>query len=263
MRLALCQSKISSNIDKNLHNALFAIEEASANNANIICFPELCLNPFFPQFEGKAAEKFAIAIDSDVVKQFREKCRENDIFCVPNFYFHESSKFYDASPFITSNGEVAGVSKMVHIAQSPCFYEQDYYSPSDTGFKVFHTPWGKVGIVICFDRHLPESIRTCALLGAQLVLIPTANTKAEPLDLFEAEMRVAAMQNTVFIAMCNRVGIEDAMEFAGESLVADSDGNIVAKGNDAEQIIYADIDPSSVEKSRQSRPFLSLRRPET
>lgn len=69
--------------------------------------------------------------------------------------------------------------------------------------------------MICFDRHLPESIRSCALQGAELVIVPTANTKAEPLEMFEWEMRVQAMQNQIFIAMCNRVGTEDAMQFAG------------------------------------------------
>ena len=98
---------------------------------------------------------------------------------------------------------------MEHIAQNKNFYEQDYYTLAKDGFKVFSTPFGKTGIVICFDRHLPENIRTCALKGADLVIVPTANTKAEPMELFEWEIRVQAMQNQVFIAMCNRVGMED------------------------------------------------------
>ena len=97
---------------------------------------------------------------------------------------------------------------MVHVFQAPQFYEVDYYTPSEDGFKVFDMPFGRVGIVICFDRHLPESIRTCSLLGAALVIVPTANCKAEPMELFEWEIRVQAMQNSVFVAMCNRVGLE-------------------------------------------------------
>ena len=79
---------------------------------------------------------------------------------------------------------------MEHIAQNKNFYEQDYYTPAKDEFKVFSTPFGKIGIVICFDRHLPENIRTCALKGADLVIVPTANTKAEPMELFEWEIRV-------------------------------------------------------------------------
>ena len=99
------------------------------------------------------------------------------------------------------------------------------------GFKVFHTPFGNIGIVICFDRHIPESIRSCALKGADLVIVPTANTKAEPMELFEWEMRVQAMQNQVFIAMCNRVGTEDQMQFAGESIIIHPSGEVIAKAD--------------------------------
>lgn len=151
---------------------------------------------------------------------------------------------------------------MVHIAQAKQFYEQDYYTPSDDGFKVFDTPWGKVGIVICYDRHLPESIRTCTLKGADLILIPTANTKAEPMELFEWEIRVQAMQNQVFIAMCNRVGTEGAMEFAGESLVVSPKGDVLVKADDQEQLVYCDIHLPDAAALRKQVPYLSTRRPE-
>lgn len=151
---------------------------------------------------------------------------------------------------------------MVHIAQNKNFYEQDYYTPSDDGFKVFHTPFGNVGIVICFDRHIPESIRSCALKGADLIIVPTANTKAEPMEMFEWEMRVQAMQNQVFIAMCNRVGTEDKMQFAGESIVIHPGREVIAKANDQEQLLTCDIDLNEVKKVRNNINYLSLRRPE-
>jgi len=151
---------------------------------------------------------------------------------------------------------------MVHIAQAPSFYEQDYYAPSDTGFRVYDTTIGKVGVVICFDRHLPESIRTCALRGAEIVVIPAANTKSEPMELFEWELRVQATHNGLFIVMCNRVGVEADMHFAGESLVIDPFGKVVAKADDKEQILYADIDLSRIYEYRVQRPYLQLRRPE-
>lgn len=121
------------------------------------------------------------------------------------------------SLLIGDHGEIIGRQKMVHIAQCENFYEQSYYTPSEEGFQVFDTPFGKIGIVVCFDRHYPESIRTEALRGAELVIIPTANTKAEPSELFQWEIRVQAFQNSVNIAMCNRVGNEGGMVFSGES----------------------------------------------
>jgi len=196
------------------------------------------------------------------VEQLKTKCRELKLVGIPNFYLQESDARYDASPVIDSDGTILGISKMVHVAQLPHFYEQDYYTPADNGFCIYDTTIGRIGVVICFDRHFPESIRSCALQGATLIIIPTANTKAEPSEMFEWEMRIAAMQNNVFIAMCNRVGIEDEMNFCGESIVIDSDGNVIAKADDKEQIFYADIDLALVEKSRQARPYLSLLRPE-
>jgi predicted amidohydrolase len=164
---------------------------------------------------------------------------------------------------IGADGNIQGISKMVHIAQLPGFYEQDYYTPSDTGFRVYDTPLGRIGIVVCFDRHFPESIRTCALRGASLILIPTANTMDEARDLYECEMRAAALQNGVYIAMCNRVGVEGEVVFCGESIVVDPDGNVVAKGNTAEAFVIADLDLSLVAAAHTKRPYLSLRRPDT
>lgn len=99
---------------------------------------------------------------------------------------------YDTSLLIDDAGMLLGEQKMVHIAQAACFYEQDYYTPSEEGFRVFDTPIGKIGIVVCFDRHYPESIRTEALKGAELILVPTVNTKDEPSELFQWEIRIQA-----------------------------------------------------------------------
>jgi predicted amidohydrolase len=157
---------------------------------------------------------------------------------------------------------VIGIQKMVHIAQAEKFYEQDYYEPSDTGFQVFDTEMGKIGIVVCFDRHYPESIRTETLMGADLILIPTVNAKSEPLEMFEWEIRVQAFQNSVAIAMCNRVGTEGDMVFAGESILTDANGNVIVKADDTEQLIFAEIDLQTVEKVRSGKPYTTLRRPE-
>lgn len=99
-------------------------------------------------------------------------------------------------------------------------------------------------------------------MGANLILIPTANTKAEPSEMFEWEVRVQAFQNSVAIAMCNRVACEGEMDFAGESIVVDANGDVLAKVGDAEQLLYVDIDLSDSMKIRQSRPYTNLRREE-
>lgn len=158
---------------------------------------------------------------------------------VPNIYLSEDGRNYDASILIDTDGTVIGIQKMVHVAQAKQFYEQDYYTPSNDGFKVFETKYGKIGIVVCFDRHYPESIRTELMEGAELILIPTVNTKSEPSEMFEWELRVQAFQNSAIIAMCNRVGQEGSMVFSGESVVIDANGDVLSKADDKERIMIA------------------------
>lgn len=260
MKIAMYQMSNSGDMSANLNKSLDAIREASENNADLILFPEVQLTEFFPQFQGRNAEKYKTTIDSDIVNSFRKACKENHIMAVPNTYLDENGKCYDASLMIDKNGEIIGIQKMVHVAQAEKFYEQDYYTPSDDGFHVFETDFGKIGIVVCFDRHYPESIRTEAIMGADLILIPTVNTKAEPSEMFEWELRVQAFHNSVFIAMCNRVGKEAEMDFSGESIIIDANGNTLLKADDTEQLIYLDIDLKTAKGIRSKRPYTNLRR---
>ncbi|MGN1119803.1 MAG: carbon-nitrogen hydrolase family protein [Oscillospiraceae bacterium] len=262
MKIALAQMKMSSDMDNNLSKSLDFIRSAAANGADIICFPEVQLSPFFAQYKGKDAAEYLIAENDRYVKEIRTLCRESKIYAAPNFYMSENGQNYDMSLLIDDKGEIIGRQKMVHIAQCEHFYEQDYYTPSEEGFQVFNTKFGKIGIVVCFDRHYPESIRTQALKGAELIIIPTANTKSEPSEMFIWEIKVQAYQNSVNIAMCNRVGVEDKMEFSGESIVVDHNGNTVLLANDSEGLYITDISLSETVKVRSGKPYTSLRRKE-
>lgn len=262
MRIALVQMSMEESLEANLDKALACMREAASNGAELVCFPEIQFSPFFPQFPGGDASAYAMGINHPAIRAMQQACRELGLIAIPNQYLEEGGKRYDATPVIEADGTILGISKMVHIVQMPLFYEQDYYTPSDSGFQVYHTSAGRVGVVICFDRHYPESSRSCALEGAQLIVIPTANVKGEPLEFFEWELRVAAVQNGVFIAQCNRVGLEQDMDFCGESLVVDPNGELVAKADDSEQVLCAELDLDLIAKSRQARPYLKLRRPE-
>lgn len=262
MKLAMYQMQNAGSVEANLEKSLTAIAEAAKNGADLILFPEVQLTEFFPQYPGQDVAHYAVTIDHPIVGQFRAACREHGIMACPNLYLAEGGKYYDVSILIGTDGEVIGLQKMVHIAQAHQFYEQDYYAPADDGFKVFDTPLGRIGIVVCFDRHYPESIRTEALMGADLILVPTVNVKAEPGEMFQWEIRVQAFQNSVAIAMCNRVGAEGEMDFSGESIVADADGDLLLLADDSEGIFYADIDMAQSGAIRARRPYTSLRRTE-
>ena len=254
MRLALAQMKMSSDKTDNLIHSLALLETAAGKQADLILYPEVQLSPFFAQFPANPGGccsgltgPEAITEDDPVFQSFRELCRKNRIMASPNFYFQMKNRT-----------DKPASDKTQGMRNS----EQDYYTPSDDGFHVYDAEGMKTGIVVCFDRHYPESIRTEALLGAELILIPTANVKSEPMEMFEQEIRVQAYQNCCYIAMCNRVGKEAAMDFAGESLVVDPDGNVIAKAGAEEELLIAELNPEKARAARRQRPYLNLRRPE-
>ena len=151
-----------------------------------------------------------------------------------------------------------------HITDYDCFHEEGYYTSGDTGAPVFETAAGRIGVAICYDRHYPEQMRALALAGAELVVVPQAGAVGEwPEGLYEAELRVAAFQNGYFTALCNRVGPEECLVFAGESFVCAPDGRVVARaGEGTAEILMADIDLGEVAASHARRLFLPDRRPE-
>ncbi len=260
MKLALAQMAMSASVKDNLEKSLCFCDRAAGSD--LLFFPEIQLSPFFPQYEKQNVDEYCLTKDSDEVAALLKKAAEYHYYCSPNLYLKQEGGRYDTSLWIDPQGNLLDTAEMVHIAQAKQFYEQDYYEPSRTGFKVFDTPFGKIGIVICYDRHLPESIRTCALKGAQLILIPTANTKAEPMEMFEWEIRVQAMQNQVFVAMCNRVGLEGEMDFAGESLVVHPSGDVLLKADDREQLLTCEINLREALELRRKVPYIKTRRPE-
>lgn len=260
MKLAMYQLKADDCSAKNLEKALAAIKEAAENGADMIAFPEIQLTKFMPQYEGGTME--SMEITDPAVKAMQEACKENRIWAVPNIYLRENGHNYDTSIVINREGEIIGKQKMVHIAQAVQFYEQDYYTPSDEGFPIIPTEFGNLGLVICFDRHYPESIRTEALKGADYIIIPTANTKSEPSDVFEWEIKIQAFQSSVAIAMANRVGLEDQMDFAGESIVVDPYGKTLLKADDREGLVYCEFDPMDSRVVRKLKPYTQLRRTE-
>ena len=142
MRLALVQMPNYGSVELNLKKSLHAIETVSEQGVDLVLFPEVQLTEFFPQFPGQDVSKYAVSINGEIVKRFCDTCRRNKISAVPNLYLLEDGKTYDASIFIDSNGKIHGIQKMVHVAQAEQFYEQDYYTPSDEGFRVFDIEYG-------------------------------------------------------------------------------------------------------------------------
>ncbi|MEM6794681.1 MAG: carbon-nitrogen hydrolase family protein [Acidobacteriota bacterium] len=268
MKLALAQIASTADRAANLQRALRAMDEAGEAGADLIAFPEVVLDRFFPVEKGaggcrEAAHALAEPVPGPTVEKLQAKARERGLVTVFNLYERAGERFYDSSPVIDSDGSLLGVTRMVHITDYEGFHEQDYYDPGDTGAPVYDTACGRVGVAICYDRHYPEYMRALAVAGADLVVIPQAGALGEwPEGLFEAEVRTAAFQNGYFAALCNRVGVEDKMTFAGESFVTDPSGHMLARGRTLEEdLVVADLDLATCAESPGRKLFMRDRRP--
>ena len=265
LRIALVQQPATPDLAANFAKGLDAARRAAADGAKMVCFAELAFTPFYPQSPGSGiVADLAEEIPGPITEAFCALARELEIVVVLNLFERDGDRTYDSSPVIDADGTLLGVTRMVHITDYPCFHEQDYYQPSELGAPVYDTAAGKVGVAICYDRHYPEYMRALALGGAEIVFIPQAGAADEwPEGLFEAELRVAAFQNGYYTALCNRVGAESKLTFAGESFVCDPAGRVLARaGKGTEEVLLCDLELEQVSDSHARRLFLRDRRPE-
>jgi predicted amidohydrolase len=265
VKIALIQQRANEDKEDNIRRGLQALERAARNGAELVGFSELAFERFHPQRPASREPwRLAESVPGPTTDAFCRAARDLGVVVVLNLYERDGDRAYDCSPVIDADGSLLGRTRMVHITDYPCFHEQGYYTPGDTGAPVYRTAAGQIGVAICYDRHYPEFMRALALGGADLVVVPQAGSLDEwPEGLYEAEMRVAAFQNGYFIALCNRVGEEPCLTFAGESFVSDPDGRVIARAPKLEEsTLHADLDLAAVAQSHARRLFMQHRRPE-
>ena len=264
-RVALVQHVASNDLELNLRRGLDAARRAAASGATVVAFPELAFTPFYPQHPaGGDVRRLAEPVPGPTTDAFSVLARELGIVVVLNVFERDGDRTYDCSPVLDADGTLVGRTRMVHITEYPCFHERQYYHPGDLGAPVFDTKAGRIGVAICYDRHFPEYMRALGLGGADLVVVPQAGLADEwPPGFFEGELCTAAFQNGYFVALANRVGVEDRLTFAGESFVCGPDGGVRARApRGVETTLLADIDLSEAARSHARRVLLKDRRPD-
>lgn len=266
VRVALAQLSASADRAANLARTLNAMTAAHEAGADLIAFPEVILDRFFPQNPGdEAAKALAEPIPGPTTELLATRARELSLVTVFNLYEVDGEgRRFDSSPVIDADGRILGVTRMIHITDYEGFHERDYYHPGDQGVPVYDTRVGKVGVAICYDRHYPEVMRALGVAGAELVVIPQAGTVGEwPEGLYEAEVRTAAFQNGYFAVLANRVGEEANLHFSGESFAVDPEGRVLARGKSLEEdLVIADLDLDLCKESTARRLFWRDRRPD-
>ena len=265
MLIALVQQHAGRDRDGNVSRGLEALETAAAAGADLVAYAELAFDRFHPQRPARGdVARLAEPVPGPTTEAFSRRARELGVVVVLNLYERDNDRCFDTSPVIDADGRLLGRTRMVHITDYEGFHERGYYTPGDTGAPVYDTRAGRVGVAICYDRHYGEYMRALGLAGAELVVVPQAGAVGEwPEGLQEAELQVAAFQNGYFAALCNRVGAEERLTFAGESFVCGPDGRVLARAPGGEDhLLLCELDLDRVPESHARTLFLRDRRPE-
>ncbi|MGD0525568.1 MAG: N-carbamoylputrescine amidase [Polyangiaceae bacterium] len=255
---------------ENLARVEAHVRQAASLGAQIILPPELFEGPYFCREER--AEHFAEArpVEADeAVARMREVARELRVVLPVSFFEHAGQAYYNSVAVVDADGALLGVYRKSHIPDGPGYEEKFYFRPGDTGFRVWATKHGTIGVGICWDQWFPESARAMMLLGAELLFYPTAigSEPHEPdldtRDPWQRAMIGHAVSNVVPVVAANRIGDEEGQSFYGSSFIADTRGDKVAElGRADEGVIVARFDLDVLARTRAAWGFFRDRRPE-
>lgn len=263
VKVACTQMSCSWNIEENLKKAEQLITKAHKDGANIVLPQELFKTPYFCQKEKYEYFELAEEVDnSPLIKRFQKIAKANDVVIPLSFFERSGNVFFNSLVMIDADGEVLGLYRKSHIPTGECYEEKFYFAPGDTGFKVFETKYGKIGVGICWDQWFPETARILALNGAELIFYPTA-IGSEPVlpkdskEHWQHTMCGHAAANIVPVIASNRIGTEkegdSSMTFFGSSFIADEEGNMVEEMNRIEEGYRVhEFDLKAIEKKRYS-----------
>lgn len=273
--IAAIQMRVSPHKEENLIQAEAAIAEAARQGADIVCLPELFLGPYFCQVEDHAWFDLAEPIPGPSEARLAQAARNHRVVVIGSLFEKRLPGIYHNTVTVHDrDGRLLGIYRKMHIPDDPLYLEKFYFTPGDTGFRVFRTGPAVVGPLICWDQWFPEAARLTALQGAEILFYPTAigwHPKEKALwgaaqhDAWETVMRGHAITNGVYLCAVNRVGIEvlsgDGLEFWGGSFICDPFGRILRKAShEREEILLAECDRRLLEEVRRHWPFLRDRR---
>ncbi len=273
-RIALLQSTTFATKQDSWEHHKRLIREAAAKGAQIVVTQELFLTPYFCTVEDTERFNLADTLPGPVTDELSSLASELGVVLVASLFEHRGPGLYhNTAAIIDADGSLMGLYRKNHIPQDPGFEEKFYFTPGDSGYPVWDTRYGKIGVLICWDQWYPEAARLMALGGAQVLIYPTAIgwLPSEKVQLgsaqhcaWETVQRGHAVANGCFVATVNRCGSHDGTEFWGQSFVANPYGELVAKASvESEEILLHDLDYIEVEQFRRIWPFFRDRRIDT
>jgi N-carbamoylputrescine amidase len=274
VKFAALQLAKSWDLEDNLEKAKKAIREAAQNGANVILPQELFAAPYF--CKKQEAKYFELAEETEnclVIKEMSALAKELGVVIPVSYFEKAGNNFFNSLVMIDADGTVLDNYRKSHIPDGPGYSEKYYFSPGDTGFKVWQTKFGKFGAGICWDQWFPELARCLALHGAEAIFYPTAigsepqDPTLDSRDHWQRTMQGHSAANLVPVIASNRVGteVDDGIEttFYGSSFITDHTGAKIAEApREGETIIYAEIDLAATAKARHAWGLFRDRRPD-
>ena len=265
VKYAGIQMQCSRSVEENIAKADKMVREAAANGAQIILLPELFERQYFCQERNYDYYAFATPVDENpAVKHFQKLAAELKVVLPISFYERDINVFYNTVAVIDADGSVLGIYRKTHIPDDHYYQEKFYFTPGDTGFKVWDTRYARIGVGICWDQWFPETARGMAVQGAEILFYPTAIGSEPILEVdsmphWRRAMQGHAAANLMPVIAANRIGTEEvvpceenggqrsALTFYGSSFITDQTGELVAEADrEKEQVILATFDLSLI-----------------
>jgi len=277
IKVAATQMSCSSDVDENIQKAEKLVREAADKGAQIILLQELFETPYFCQKQKSDFFSYAKPVEENrAVQHFQKIAQELQVVLPVSFYERKNNARYNSIAIIDADGKILGVYRKSHIPDGPGYEEKFYFNPGDTGFKVWTTRYARIGIGICWDQWYPETARCLALMGAEVLLYPTAIgsepeesgiSSIDSKDHWQICMRGHAGANLIPVVASNRVGVEkqedSQITFYGSSFIAGPQGEIVAEANRTEErVLVAEFDLDRLDLQRMEWGVFKDRRPE-
>ncbi|MDD3027385.1 MAG: N-carbamoylputrescine amidase [Erysipelotrichaceae bacterium] len=272
--VAATQMSCTNVIEENIAKAEKLVRQAAAQGANIILIQELFETLYFCQKEDESFYQYAKETETNLaINHFKSIAKELNVVLPISFYERKNNAMYNSIAIIDATGEVLGVYRKSHIPDGPGYEEKYYFSPGDTGFKVWDTKFGKIGVGICWDQWFPEAARIMALMGAEIIFYPTAigsepeNPAVDSKDHWQRCMIGHSASNLVPVVASNRIGSEtfgdSTITFYGSSFITNATGEKIAEASRGEQeILIAQLDLDALMKQRLEWGLFRDRRPE-
>jgi N-carbamoylputrescine amidase len=268
LTLGVVQFAMRDEPERNVARAGDMVRLAHARGAQVVLLPELFATHYFPREMDEKHFLLAHTVAEDPsVRALAELARELNVVLPVSFFERHGDAYYNSLVMLDADGANLGLYRKTHIPDGTGYEEKFYFQPGDTGFRAFETRHGKLGAGVCWDQWFPECARAMTLLGAELLLYPTAigSEPVTPRDTAAPWRRAMvghAVSNTIFVAAANRVGDESGQVFYGSSFIADPWGEIIAElGRTEEGVIVAELDLAVARAEREWMGLLRDRQP--